>query len=381
MSLAKNKKGIEVSTLVEIILIIIAAGLIIGVFNYAASKADEQTSEKLCRGFNALRFATHIDKGPFTYDIVPGACKTLDKGDLPTSDYKDFEGGPKEAAKKEIREMMAKCWWMWLEGKQPNLFQTSTVRLQNKCFICYDFSLNKDVGTIQIPELIASLDYPYIAIDKSDRCAGGGQGGYCRKECKADPKYTRKSESSQCAEKFPDKPECCISEDRRDECLNKEGVCEAREGYKLFDKWQCKSGKCYVKKENFASYLDYIQGTGGISGGAGFLVYEDKLEEQGLTTKKKYGITIISPGNTPGWDTAAWGAGTLVSTAATLFGTYFAPGWTKKEVASLGATLTYLSFKMTQKSGAFAGYNYIYISEYGEIRDKCAVELGVDERL
>ena len=43
MPLALNKKGgIELSTLAEIILILIAAGLIIYVFNYAADRAEEK---------------------------------------------------------------------------------------------------------------------------------------------------------------------------------------------------------------------------------------------------------------------------------------------------------------------------------------------------
>ena len=43
MSLARNKKGIELTTLIEILLVVVAAGLIIGVITMASSRADEKT--------------------------------------------------------------------------------------------------------------------------------------------------------------------------------------------------------------------------------------------------------------------------------------------------------------------------------------------------
>ena len=65
MDLARDKKGMELSTIIEIILVVVAAGLIIGVFTLASNKADEKTSEILCRGFNSVRFLTKIDKASF----------------------------------------------------------------------------------------------------------------------------------------------------------------------------------------------------------------------------------------------------------------------------------------------------------------------------
>jgi len=76
MDLARDKKGIELSTLIEIILVVVAAGLIIGVFTLAANKADQKTSETLCRGFNSIRFLTKVDKGPFSFNVAPKAQLT-----------------------------------------------------------------------------------------------------------------------------------------------------------------------------------------------------------------------------------------------------------------------------------------------------------------
>ncbi|MBI2541392.1 hypothetical protein HYV80_01660 [Candidatus Woesearchaeota archaeon] len=386
MSLAHNKKGAQLSTLVEIILLLIAAGLILGIFEYAASRANEQTSEKLCRGFNALRAGTKIDVGPVKTNIAPRGCKTLDKKDLPGKTYRDYPGGINEGAKAELRNMIARCWWMWLEGKQPNIFDTSTLNLQNKCFVCYAFSL-KNGADIKIPEFIASLDYPYEAADSSNRCAAGGEGGFCRGEG-CDKSREIEVDSGICRSQNPQLPQikCCISKNIRDECVNKGGICSRSplEGHRLYEKWGCSQGLCYVKEENYMTYLDYVQGTKGSRGGAGFIVYEDKLKDAGLTTKKKYAVTLVSPGNTPGWDTAAWGAGTVIvggggGYLATKYGS-FLPPFIRDKIFALVALATFSTIEMTHKSGTLAGYNFIYLSEYDTINRKCLVEEGVDTR-
>ncbi len=380
-----NKKaGLELSTIAEIILLLIAAGLIIGIFSYAAGRASEKTSENLCRGLNVLRYGRiggvvpvgRIDKGPVTINLAPRGCKTIDKKDLPGKNYEDHVNGLKEGAKAELRDMIAKCWWMWLEGKQPNMFDTSTVALSNKCFVCYTFSM-KDGADLRIPEFIASLDYAYEAADSSSRCAPAGQGGMCMASCDKSSSFSKPVPSDRCK----DNEKCCIAENSKDECVNKGGTCEPREGFVPYNKWSCKEGSCHVKKENFVSYLDYVQGTNGAAGGAGFLVYQNDLESIGLTTKNKYAVTLISPGNTPGWDTAAWGGGILAIPVVTWY-TRGAFSWLLPLTSKIeGAAIAeFFSFKMLDKSGKLEGYNFIYVSEYDKVKDKCQVELGVDDK-
>ncbi|MEK6984473.1 MAG: hypothetical protein AABX33_07910 [Nanoarchaeota archaeon] len=400
MSLTQDKKGgLELSTLAEIILILIAAGLILYVFTYAASRAEEKTSEKLCRGLNAIRLGTKVSKGPLTFSYLPAprACKTIDKKDLPGKDYKDHPSGLKEGAKAELRDMIAKCWYMWLEGKHPNIFDTSTTSPQNKCFICYAFSLQDEVS-ITIPEFIASLDAPYEAADSSHRCAAGGQGGHCMASCSqslnlievdsvVDRDPAKCPDNQPICKRCPEPLKCCISKNINDGCVNKGGICLSvpKDGYKLYNKWNCGTGNCYVKDENFISYLDYVQGTKGATGGAGFIVYDDKLKNaNGLTNKKKYGVTLISPGNSWGADTWAWGAATVIipplAVAAQKYG-----GWIVNLIpispsAKIGAVVIgeLYTIEMLKKSGRLAGYNLIYISEYDTIKDMCYVEQGVD---
>ena len=42
MDLARDKKGMELSTIIEIILVVVGSALIIGVFTLASNKADEK---------------------------------------------------------------------------------------------------------------------------------------------------------------------------------------------------------------------------------------------------------------------------------------------------------------------------------------------------
>lgn len=377
MPFLHNKKAdLNLTYLAEIILVLLAAGLIIYVFTYAAGRAGEKTSENLCRGLNAIRFGTKIDKGPVTLNLAPRACKTLDKKDLPGKDYRDYPGGLKEGAKAELRDMIAKCWYMWLEGRQPNMFDTTTTAFQNKCFVCYTFSL-QDGTSITVPELVASLDSPYEAIDISEKCNAGNQGGFCRASCDKSSSTPRTVPSSKCKEN----ERCCIAEDARDECINKGGVCRPAplENYKPYTKWTCKTGACYVQNENFITYRDYVQGTNRATGGAGFIAYDNKLKDSGFANKK-YGVTIVSPGNTPSWDTFFWGTATIVSP----FAEYYLFRWLRivslPTGVGIGAVSTSMLWEMTKKSGTLAGYNFIYLSEYDTISNKCALEYGVDGR-
>ncbi len=373
MSLDSNKKGSALSTFTEILLVVVTTLTIIGIFTVVTSRAEEKTAENLCKYFNEARFATKVGQGHASFSLSPRACKTIEKGDLPSKDYKDYGVGDKEkeGAKAEIRNLMARCWWMWLEGKHQNMFDQSigAILTPSKCFVCYTFSLDKNIE-IGMPDLLASLEEPYYAIDSSDRCAPLNQGGECISDCV--PYGLKEIRSNKCG-----KDKCCIAKDARDECENKGGEClsfKEDSSYIKYSKWSCKQGSCYVKKENMESYLDYIQGTKSIDTGAGFVTHQETLSE--FNKGKVYGIALVSPKRDVGFDTVGLGATTLVvgavsskALAIPLIGT---------PIAVAGAIKTYQLYQSTEKSGT-DNYNFIYLSEYENIKDKCAIQTGVDE--
>ena len=367
MSLARNKRGIELATLIEMILIVVATGLIIGVFTVTSSRADEKTSQNLCRGFNALRFGTELETPIGTYNIAPRACKTIDKKDLPGKDYQGHPKGPTEAAKAEVRDLMARCWWMWLEGREKNMFDKSWYNLQNGCFICYTFSLDKDANQFSYKEFAYSLaDTPYYATDSTDRCAPAGQGGKCMASCDKSSDFPREVASSRCKEN----EKCCIATDNRDECKNKGGEClnEPKGDFKLrYDKWQCKSGSCYIKAENMATYLDYVEYVGG---GKGKILF---AEDGGFSSGSKYGVTFVSPGKSMNWDILL-GPGIAVAAG-------IASGVLTGGISTVVA-LTGVIFGSAQtiSAGTVNDLNYIFISKYDTVSSKCAIEAGVGEK-
>jgi hypothetical protein len=397
MSLSRNKKGIEWSTFIEMILIIVATGLIIGVFTTAAGRADEKTSENLCRGFNALRFGTQVNVGPVNFNLAPRACKTIDKKDVPSKDYINHVKGEKEGAKTEIRNLMARCWWMWLEGNQIDMFSTSTFSPDEKCFICYTFSVDKDIGPISYEDFSVSLNEPYYAVDGTDRCAPQGQGGFCRESCGGD--FQTEVPSTKCnpqettlvevvgrreIEFFANddstfRRKCCVG---KNECENKGGKCiDGPLGpyTAQYNKWKCSSNTCYITPEKSASYLDYIQGSKGVTGGAGKVLFGD---DEGFKPNQKYAITFLSPGKE--WNTATIAGtgttGTLMYWTGGLIGSGIVTGGVSIATVAVASGLTAASYYFTSNTGTINDINYVMLSRYNTVENKCAVETGAGER-
>ncbi len=401
MSLDQNKRGgLEFGTIIEALLILITFIVIVTVFKIAASRADEKTQENLCRGFNAIRYGTQELTG---LQIGPRACKTIDKKDVPGDDYKEHVDGIKAGAQAEIRDLMARCWWMWLEGNQKNMFEKSWYNIKNGCFICYTFSLDKGVGRISYNDFSASLSEPYYAVDGTDRCASAGQGGWCMDECNSE--FPKEVPSNKCnpqisgfletgeriieATSTPEETEqgensdslqtrkCCISEN---ECESRGGKCfsDPNEEYTIYYKnWKCNSNKgCYIKPEKSASYLDYIQGTKGVQSGAGKVLF---FNDGGFQSKQKYAITFISPGREMDWDIFKGPGIAIVTGAGTRALLYFIPYAGQVALAVQLAGAIYGSYE-TITAGDINDLNYILVSKYDNVKSKCAQEAGVGER-
>ena len=402
MSLGRNKRGIEWSTLIEILLVIVATGFIIGIFSAAAGKADEKTAENLCRGFNALRFGINEKIG---FSLAPRACKTIDKKDVPSKDYIGHVKGIREGAKAEVRDLMARCWWMWIEGNQRDMFSTSTLSIDEKCFICYTFLIDESVRTISYADFSNSLNEPYYAIDGTDRCAPGGQGGWCMDLCNEE--FSREVPSNKCnqhesglieagdtaikgtsLEQLYKDPaasngvsrKCCVS---KSECVNKGGKClDGPLGvYTIYYKnWKCDKGGCYIQPAKSASYLDYIQGTKGVNGGAGKVLFGD---DAGINPNTKYAITFLSPGR-------EWNPATMIGLATTGTTLYWTGGIIVTGIATGGVSIATVvaatgltaasGYFTSQYTGSVNDINYIMVSKYDTVKNHCAVETGVGER-
>ena len=142
------KKGIlALSSIAVIILWTVGTVMLLVAIAMIINQTTSATQEAVCRNSVALRAKAHISldfahvteaykKEKFT----PLMCEPQNIGELK---------GTREEIKHQIAELSAKCWWMYLEGSVPNLFD-SNVEDENSCGICYYFRIPEtmDAGRI-----------------------------------------------------------------------------------------------------------------------------------------------------------------------------------------------------------------------------------------
>lgn len=156
----KIKKGMAAGTLVAIIITLAAFMLIASVIIKFMSNVDDQQAELICHDSIALRAATQVDVGSIDNAVLPQLCKTID--------YKLVGGnGEKEAVKEQIASKMARCWWMFGEGRYDEILNTEKLRkifflakTGNDCFVCYNLIIPN--GELQGQTITATDLFAYI---------------------------------------------------------------------------------------------------------------------------------------------------------------------------------------------------------------------------
>ncbi len=169
-----NKKAMEAAgQLIVTILVIVSFMLIAGTVTQLLAKSEDKEAEVLCHDSVALRASTALRINPKSdgdfklveaqIKAVPALCKTIDKK----------VKGNKEEVMKTIADKMARCWWMFGEGRYEEILHDSDVRLlpaifntdksENKCFVCYTQLIEEeDFEPITAGELVKYLvDTPY----------------------------------------------------------------------------------------------------------------------------------------------------------------------------------------------------------------------------
>ncbi len=263
--------------------------IVLGAFGKIASKADIATAEQLCRNFNAARTRTNIDLAVTEFNLVPRVCKMIDKN-IPSNDYENTA----EGTMSEMAYSVARCWWQWLEGTEPNIFEDKWPWEKNKCFVCYSFKIKKGIEQFDSARFKKFLsDTQYIVKDTSDKC-NVNDGGWCRIKCLDDEKQIP---SSRCEEEEVGgelkQTVCC---NKNIECLNKGGICSNTCGadYKEYEGWSCKGSegeKCCIKRDDFLSYTDYVQRYMG----EGTIIIKDI--DKFVPLEETYAITFYSKTN------------------------------------------------------------------------------------
>ena len=259
----KNKKGLTASFLVGLIITVVAFMIIAGlVFRFMADSGEKE-SELLCHDSIALRAATALQinqgDGADWHDMVqatiktaPVLCKTID---IKLS-------GSREEIKRKFAEKIAKCWWMFGEGRYEEILDTGDFNVlpallgthnePNKCFNCYNIMIDQD-------EIDGDGDYKCA---DSDSCPITSQ-EFARYLWDENPLKTR--------------GECHGGiEAGCQECL-KDNECEGE--------LMCIDGWC--EKEVDINYLKYIQSYGGPG------MFINILSQEGIQARHAYSISIL----------------------------------------------------------------------------------------
>jgi hypothetical protein len=168
-----NKKGVTAGFLVGVMITLITFVLIAVTIQNFASQADEKAIENICfdsvslRARTALQINTgdevdddDIDLIEATVKAVPVLCKTIDKE----------ISGNREEIKQQVAEKMARCWWMFGEGRYEEILHSGGFRVlptvfgfanvENECFNCYNLMITEDEidgGDIPAHEMVQYL--------------------------------------------------------------------------------------------------------------------------------------------------------------------------------------------------------------------------------
>ena len=281
LRLANNKKGLVLDEIIKITLISVALILIIGVIIFFFGKAEGATAESICRGSVAAREVAKIQiaGGFLEQQMAPFLCKTLDK---------KIEAESKEAAKKQIAELMARTWWMFGEGHAREPIEGS-FGFKNNCMIAYNLDVKKTKGfteKITTQELLLYLmntPYKVSVTDVELDCNN-----------KLDDDQDGKCDTNGCGT-MPKDEDCQVK--RTNQCLLNGGVCQQQpqpgclSGTKAYSGWLCgRSQSCCVTEKSFLTYNNYIQNTNGV-----VVILSD------IEPGKNYAVLFGSPTKSCNW--------------------------------------------------------------------------------
>lgn len=286
-------------TLVAVLILAVVSGwVILSLIQTQTASAKEKTQVDLCKISNEIGAGIQEK----TAGYFPGlrVCSTIDKTtkerQVPTKKYSQN----KEGAEAEVREMIKNCWYMYFDGSRPNVFLE--LPQAESCYICYIFEIERGVEGFTIDSIRNSMDAPYFAVDRSDKCAPNG--GFYNPPFGEEEGWREVQSSKALAEE----EKCYVRPGGiLNECENKGGFClpnkedlqKPSEYTKAYDKWNCPGkSRCYVKDGDYFTYTKYITEFGAMGGDVYFLPTGDKDVdpfEASYGKEEVYAITFVSP--------------------------------------------------------------------------------------
>ena len=172
MKMPRNRRGLAASQLVVMIIVIAGFMLIAAMLTGFLAKAEDSEAEVLCHNSIAMRAAmTFSQEGKYSDSEIktfPVLCKTTDK---------DVEGD-REEIMAEMSYRMARCFWMFGEGRYDNPLQPSRTDFlpsimgrsdpEKTCFNCFTLLIDQDeieggpISQAELIEYMAKTNHPNI---------------------------------------------------------------------------------------------------------------------------------------------------------------------------------------------------------------------------
>jgi len=150
----KSKKGLGMEFIVTTSLILISFFLIAGLIGRFTSRTTDLEAELLCQTSIAQRARTAVNidwkaEGISLFrsqvKTIPPLCRTIDKK----------VSGSREQIMRGVADKMARCWWMFGEGRYEDILDPADANLfpevlgledygPNQCFNCYTILIDQD---------------------------------------------------------------------------------------------------------------------------------------------------------------------------------------------------------------------------------------------
>jgi len=184
--------------------------------------------------------------------------------------------------------MVRNCWYMWVEGSEPNKF--------SGCHMCYRFKIKDTIEGFDLVNLPASLNNP-IFVSPKDNCdpPNGGKWEVLTEKQISDGKCSD-DRTIKKSKVVNGKTQYCCRKDFKYECENKGGECsEDLISSKVeYPDWVCPIGQeCYVDDDEYrVTYLSYVQSYGPLGGD---IIIMDNIDNKDGTFEKVkiYSVSFV----------------------------------------------------------------------------------------
>jgi len=156
-------KKAQTTYVIYLLAIIISFIAISAVLTYCTKKASTVVDEAVCRASVETSAKANIGIGAAGVTV-----KTVKTPLLCATKNKKLSGEDSEI-KKQLADLIAKCWWEFGQGTVADPFKSGTAGGDQECMVCYTVSIDDDDFKISSENLIQYLSETTYLLDENDK--------------------------------------------------------------------------------------------------------------------------------------------------------------------------------------------------------------------